>query len=470
MALFDLHHPWVFTFGVLGNIVSLLVFLAPVPTFIRIYKAKSTLGYQSVPYVVSLFSAMLWMYYAFLKKTAPLLITINSIGCVIETLYISIFLGYASKTARRQTMKMLLLLVGGLYSVIVLGTMFPFKGALRVAIVGWICVAFSVCVFAAPLSIVFKVVKTKSVEFMPFNLSFFLTLTAVMWLGYGLLLKDMCIALPNVLGFLLGIVQMVLYGIYRNKKPVEVAEEKKSAVPELVINVAGLGELLHSTVEDSKTTAITSSSEETENNNNDEDRSKEVGDNVQHLTKIIESRIAKYDNGNLSSGESRTKIGKMTEEESFFYEAVTRLSKLTEFPSSGSQNQQTSSVLQRAMAFLEEEFRIILEDSVQDDVAVKRDDGGALEESPPPQEEYQPYPPDVVTRMNRIANVMLSGGYETECCQIFHKHANPNSVRNGETSDTTARPTSLFSAQEMLETLISIALMLSGVANVTGWL
>lgn len=49
---------------------------------------------------------------------------------------------------------MLLLLVGGLYSVIVLATMFPFKGAIRVAIVGWICVAFSVCVFAAPLSIV----------------------------------------------------------------------------------------------------------------------------------------------------------------------------------------------------------------------------------------------------------------------------------------------------------------------------
>nr|GMD57835.1 bidirectional sugar transporter N3-like [Ipomoea batatas] len=246
------------------------------------------MGYQSVPYVVSLFSAMLWMYYAFLKKTAPLLITINSIGCVIETLYISIFLGYASKTARRHTMKMLLLLVGGLYSVIVLGTMFPFKGALRVAIVGWICVAFSVCVFAAPLSIVFKVVKTKSVEFMPFNLSFFLTLTAVMWLGYGLLLKDMCIALPNVLGFLLGIVQMVLYGIYRNKKPVEVAEEKKSAVPELVINVAGLGELLHSSVEDSKTTAITVSDAVTEEKGEKPDqKSKEEEEEENHAGKIM---------------------------------------------------------------------------------------------------------------------------------------------------------------------------------------
>ncbi|VFQ90524.1 unnamed protein product [Cuscuta campestris] len=199
------------------------------------------MGYQSVPYIVSLFSAMLWMYYAFLKKNAPLLISINSIGCVIETIYISIFLAYASKNVKRQTVKMLFLLVGGLYSVILLGTMFPFKGTLRASVVGWICVAFSVCVFAAPLTILFQVVKTKSVEFMPFNLSFFLTLTAVMWFGYGLLLKDMCIAIPNVLGFVLGMLQMVLYGIYKNKKmPAEVVDEKKgcaAAAADHVINV-----------------------------------------------------------------------------------------------------------------------------------------------------------------------------------------------------------------------------------------
>ena len=73
------------------------------PTYYRIYKKRSTEGFQAVPYVVALFSAMLWLYYALLKKKEIFLITINSVGCIIETLYIVFFCVYASKSIRVRT-------------------------------------------------------------------------------------------------------------------------------------------------------------------------------------------------------------------------------------------------------------------------------------------------------------------------------------------------------------------------------
>ncbi|WMV20968.1 hypothetical protein MTR67_014353, partial [Solanum verrucosum] len=214
------------------NIVSFMVYLAPVPTFYKIYKKKSTEGFQSVPYVVGLFSAMLWIYYAFLKPDTTLLITINSVGCFIQTFYICFFLFYATKKAKMDTMKLLLSMnVVGL-GLIILLTQFFAKGSSRAQIVGWICLIFSFCVFVAPLGVLRQVIRTKSVEYMPFQLSFFLTLSAVMWFFYGLLRKDYNIAIPNVLGFSLGVIQMTLYLIYKNAK--KVTKEVKLEIAEIV--------------------------------------------------------------------------------------------------------------------------------------------------------------------------------------------------------------------------------------------
>jgi len=107
-----------------------------------------------------------------------------------------------------------------------------------------------------------KVIKTKSVEFMPITLSIFLTLNAIMWFFYGFLKKDFFIAVsgklstpqslfhsnkscfficlmypymtqvPNVLGFLLGGVQMAFYAIYRKKREVVVEQQEVEVVVE----------------------------------------------------------------------------------------------------------------------------------------------------------------------------------------------------------------------------------------------
>ncbi|KAH7517125.1 hypothetical protein FEM48_Zijuj09G0029100 [Ziziphus jujuba var. spinosa] len=194
------------------------------PTFYRIFKKKSTEGFQAIPYSVALFSAMLMLYYAFLKRNAFMLITINSIGCAIETIYLTMYVIYASRNTRIYTIKLLCLFNVGAYGLILLSTSFIPNHSERLAAVGWVCAVFSVSVFAAPLAIMRQVIKTKSVEYMPFSLSFCLTLCAVMWFFYGLLIRDFFVATPNILGFTFGIVQMVLYIVYK--------DGKKSVLPE----------------------------------------------------------------------------------------------------------------------------------------------------------------------------------------------------------------------------------------------
>ncbi|KAE8651732.1 bidirectional sugar transporter NEC1 [Cucumis sativus] len=211
-------HQLQFIFGLLGNIISFMVFLAPVPTFWTVYKKKTSEGFQCIPYVVALMSAMLLLYYAVLKTNAYLLISINSFGCVIELIYIALYFYYAPKKLKIFTLKLLMILNLGSYGVMVGGTMLILHGNKRTHAVGWICAAFNLAVFASPLAIMKRVITTKSVEYMPFSLSFFLTLSATMWFFYGFFIKDLFIALPNIVGFLLGMVQMIMYMIYKDRK------------------------------------------------------------------------------------------------------------------------------------------------------------------------------------------------------------------------------------------------------------
>ncbi|KAM3189970.1 hypothetical protein ACQJBY_068299 [Aegilops geniculata] len=214
-GLFDMSHPASALAGIAGNIVSFFVFLAPMATFLQIYRKKTTGGFSSVPYVVALFSCSLLIFYALLKTKSPLLLTINSFGCCIETVYIIAYLVYAPPRARLRTLAYFFVLDVAAFGLVLVVTMYAFAPAHRVKFLGSVCLAFSMAVFVAPLSIIVKVIKTKSVEFLPVGLSFCLVLSAVAWFCYGLFTKDPFVMYPNVGGFFFSCVQIGLYCWYR---------------------------------------------------------------------------------------------------------------------------------------------------------------------------------------------------------------------------------------------------------------
>ncbi|XP_020680861.1 bidirectional sugar transporter SWEET14-like, partial [Dendrobium catenatum] len=135
------------------NLISFMVFLAPVTIFYRIYKRKSTEGFRSVRYVIAHFNCMLWVYYAYIKTDEILHITNNAFGLLVESVYIVIYLIYAPLRAKKLTAAIVIFLNVTVFGVIVAITLLLFHGQKILNILGWICVGFSVIFFAAPLSI-----------------------------------------------------------------------------------------------------------------------------------------------------------------------------------------------------------------------------------------------------------------------------------------------------------------------------
>ncbi|KAK8692533.1 hypothetical protein V6N13_075992 [Hibiscus sabdariffa] len=68
--------------------------------------------------------------------------------------------------------------------------------------------------FASPLLIINLVMKTRSVEYMPFSLSLATFLMGLAFFVYGMLKHDAFIYVPNGIGTGLGTLQLALYAYF----------------------------------------------------------------------------------------------------------------------------------------------------------------------------------------------------------------------------------------------------------------
>uniref|UniRef100_A0A0D9UYD8 Bidirectional sugar transporter SWEET n=2 Tax=Leersia perrieri TaxID=77586 RepID=A0A0D9UYD8_9ORYZ len=169
--------------GILGNAASMLLYAAPILTFRRVVKKGSVEEFSCVPYILALFNCLLYTWYGLPVVSSgwenSTVSSINGLGILLEIAFISIYT------------------------------------CMRKVFVGSIGLVASISMYSSPMVAAKQVITTKSVEFMPFYLSLFSFLSSALWMIYGLLGKDLFIASPNFVGCPMGILQLVLYCIYR---------------------------------------------------------------------------------------------------------------------------------------------------------------------------------------------------------------------------------------------------------------
>ncbi|XP_009588446.1 bidirectional sugar transporter SWEET4-like isoform X1 [Nicotiana tabacum] len=242
-----------FAFGVIGNIISLILFLSPLPTFVRIRKKKSVERFSAVPYLATFINCGLWVLYGIplVHPHSILVVTTNGTGFAIEGVYLTLFLLYSD---RKKRTKIFLIIVGEiifLASLAILVLTLVQTHAKRSAIVGSICIAGNILMYASPLAIMKLVITTKSVEFMPFFLSLFSFLNGVSWTTYALIPLDAFVLAPNSMGIALGLAQLLLYAMYykstkrqnagrKAEEELDLTEQTGSSVTRKTSNSAGV--------------------------------------------------------------------------------------------------------------------------------------------------------------------------------------------------------------------------------------
>ncbi|KAL5983699.1 hypothetical protein ACLOJK_017790 [Asimina triloba] len=137
-----------------SNALALAIFVQAtslLKTFWRVVRSGSTEGFDSLPYVCALLSSSLWTYYGLLNPDGLLIVTVNSVGAVLELTYVGLFLTYAPKGAKMKTLISALILdvvfLGGAISV----TSLVLRERLRLTVIGFMCVGLSLFFYGSPL-------------------------------------------------------------------------------------------------------------------------------------------------------------------------------------------------------------------------------------------------------------------------------------------------------------------------------
>ncbi|XP_027339099.1 bidirectional sugar transporter SWEET3-like [Abrus precatorius] len=215
--------------AVLGNAASVSLYAAPMVTFKRVIRKKSTEEFSCIPYIIGLLNCLLFTWYglpvvSYKWENFPL-VTVNGVGIVLELSYVLIYFWYASPKGKVKvamtTVPVLLV-----FCITAVVSAFAFHdNRQRKLLVGSFGLGVSVAMYASPLVVMKKVMQTKSVEFMPLPLSTCSFLASMLWLTYGILIRDIFVAGPSVIGVPLAILQLVLHCKYRKGSVVEEASK-----------------------------------------------------------------------------------------------------------------------------------------------------------------------------------------------------------------------------------------------------
>ncbi|KAK1933643.1 Bidirectional sugar transporter SWEET17 [Phytophthora citrophthora] len=210
----------------LSTAAAVVAVLAPIPSFWRVFKTRSTDCVSVLPAILTFCNCYTWAMYARVVNSIPPLFVVYAVGMLSSILCAGIYYHWTQDHARINKLYGVAFYVLAIYTLYYsLGT----SGATNQSdnAVGNTLGVFSglinLALYASPLETAKDVVENKDASTIPIAISVLLLSNSVTWVVHSEVEGDMLVLVPNAIGIALCMAQVVLYVIYYPSKEDEVS-------------------------------------------------------------------------------------------------------------------------------------------------------------------------------------------------------------------------------------------------------
>ena len=207
-------------FGWVGTAIATYFYIAPVVPFLKLIKGQITIKESpGVLLLCSFLNCILWSDYGLLTDQFSVYFA-NGLGGAITLIYITIFLIHLADGK---------LLLSCFYTTFLIACVveiyFLCYYVVPSQVTGIIANIFNVLMYAAPGEKIYQVCKTNKYDLIPIFSTIGGLACSTSWMLYGFYQGDFLLVLPNLLGCISAIVQLVVYLIVRGRSKKERVED-----------------------------------------------------------------------------------------------------------------------------------------------------------------------------------------------------------------------------------------------------
>ena len=202
-------------FGWIGALVSICFFVSPIFKYKNLMKKKVDYKEINILIIVGNYvSSLVWLIYGFENKIKQITVC-YSLGALISFIWILIYLVHMGKEKRTQAL---------IYTMILSSLTFAIFVILEVIIndkkiLGEVCFIVCSLSYISPTQLLIKVLNSKNHKMIPIYSAIVSAIGYGSWTLFGLFKFNGNIIIPNLVGLGFALAQIILYRVYKYKRP-----------------------------------------------------------------------------------------------------------------------------------------------------------------------------------------------------------------------------------------------------------